>query len=62
MSAKGLRVFVVEDEPMIRIMPDMLGELGHASQRRRVTSTGLWNLRNPPNSTSLSSMSTSKVS
>jgi DNA-binding response OmpR family regulator len=30
MSAKGLRVFVVEDEPMIRIMvTDMLGELGH---------------------------------
>jgi CheY-like chemotaxis protein len=31
MSAKGLRVFFVEDEPMIRILvTDMLGELGHA--------------------------------
>jgi CheY-like chemotaxis protein len=30
MSAKDLRVFVVEDEPMIRMMvADMLGELGH---------------------------------
>jgi DNA-binding response OmpR family regulator len=30
MSAKGLRVFVVEDEPMIRMMvTDMLEELGH---------------------------------
>src|ERR1700722_4404011 len=30
MSAKGLRVFVVEDEPMIRIMvTDMLEELGY---------------------------------
>jgi DNA-binding response OmpR family regulator len=30
MSAKGLRLFVVEDEPMIRILvTDMLGELGH---------------------------------
>jgi DNA-binding response OmpR family regulator len=30
MSAKGFRVFVLEDEPMIRIMvTDMLGELGH---------------------------------
>jgi CheY-like chemotaxis protein len=30
-SAKGLRVFFVEDEPMIRILvTDMLGELGHA--------------------------------
>jgi DNA-binding response OmpR family regulator len=29
MTAKGLRVFVVEDEPMIRILlMDMLGELG----------------------------------
>jgi CheY-like chemotaxis protein len=29
-SAKGLRVFVVEDEPMIRIVvTDMLGVLGH---------------------------------
>jgi CheY-like chemotaxis protein len=33
MSAKGLRVFVVEDEPMIRMLVmDMLGELGcHAA-------------------------------
>jgi DNA-binding response OmpR family regulator len=30
MSAKGLRVLVVEDEAMIRILiADMLGELGH---------------------------------
>jgi CheY-like chemotaxis protein len=30
MSAKGLRVLVVEDEAMIRILvTDMLGELGH---------------------------------
>jgi CheY-like chemotaxis protein len=30
MSAKGLRVFVVEDEPMIRmLLLDMLGDLGH---------------------------------
>jgi DNA-binding response OmpR family regulator len=30
MSAKALRVFVVEDEPMIRMMvTDMLEELGH---------------------------------
>ena len=30
MNAKGLRVFVVEDEPMIRIMvTDMLEELGY---------------------------------
>jgi CheY-like chemotaxis protein len=30
MSTKGLRVFVVEDEAMIRILiADMLGELGH---------------------------------
>jgi DNA-binding response OmpR family regulator len=29
-SAKGLRVFLVEDEPMIRILvTDMLGELGY---------------------------------
>jgi CheY-like chemotaxis protein len=29
MSAKGLRAFVVEDEPMIRILlMDMLGEMG----------------------------------
>jgi DNA-binding response OmpR family regulator len=32
MSAKGLRVFVVEDEPMIRMMvADMLEELGHTA-------------------------------
>lgn len=30
MSVKGLRVFVVEDEPMIRMMvADMIEELGH---------------------------------
>jgi CheY-like chemotaxis protein len=30
MSAKGLRVFVVEDEPMIRILvTDLLGQLGY---------------------------------
>jgi CheY-like chemotaxis protein len=30
MSAKGLRIFVVEDEAMIRILvADLLGELGH---------------------------------
>jgi DNA-binding response OmpR family regulator len=30
MSARGLKVFVVEDEPMIRMMvTDMLEELGH---------------------------------
>jgi CheY-like chemotaxis protein len=32
MSAKGLRVLVVEDEAMIRILvTDMLGELGHTT-------------------------------
>jgi CheY-like chemotaxis protein len=32
MSAKGLRVFVVEDEPMIRILvTDLLGQLGYTT-------------------------------
>jgi CheY-like chemotaxis protein len=55
--SEGLRVFLVEDEPMIRILvTDMLGELGHAIAAEAGHVARLWSLRNPPNSISLSSM------